>query len=97
MQERAHPRYAIELDAELVLSHPDRSLRGRTHDISRGGFCMQIPAVDATGSFSWSVDPRSHQNVGTLRATKLAIESARNTRVRMSRVARIHAAAPTAT
>jgi PilZ domain len=42
MQERAHPRYAIELDAELVVDEK-HALRGRTHDISRGGFCMQVP------------------------------------------------------
>ena len=40
-EQRAHPRYAIELDVELDLtSEGNRKIRGRTHDISRGGFCM---------------------------------------------------------
>jgi hypothetical protein len=47
MQERAHPRYAIELDAELVVD-AGKALRGRTHDISRGGFCMFVPGAQAT-------------------------------------------------
>ena len=47
MQERAHPRYAIELDAELAIDE-GHALRGRTHDISRGGFCMLVPGAAAT-------------------------------------------------
>jgi c-di-GMP-binding flagellar brake protein YcgR len=48
--QRQHPRYAIELDAEVIVGGV--SVVGRTHDISRGGFCMlarsPIP-VHATG------------------------------------------------
>jgi hypothetical protein len=36
--QRQHPRYAIELDAEVTVG--DLTVAGRTHDISRGGFCM---------------------------------------------------------
>jgi PilZ domain len=36
--QRQHPRYAIELDAEVIVG--DVAVAGRTHDISRGGFCM---------------------------------------------------------
>lgn len=36
--QRQHPRYAIELDVEVVVA--GSSAMGRTHDISRGGFCM---------------------------------------------------------
>ena len=36
--QRQHPRYAIELDAEVLVA--GSSVVGRTHDISRGGFCM---------------------------------------------------------
>ncbi len=36
--QRQHPRYAIELDAEVIVA--GTSVTGRTHDISRGGFCM---------------------------------------------------------
>lgn len=36
--QRQHPRYAIELDAEIHAG--GTSVTGRTHDISRGGFCM---------------------------------------------------------
>ncbi len=35
---RQHPRYAIELDAEI--SWGASRLNGRTHDISLGGFCF---------------------------------------------------------
>ena len=45
-EQRAHPRYAIELDALLELDHA-RQVRGRTQDISRGGFCMLTPASTA--------------------------------------------------
>jgi hypothetical protein len=35
---RQHPRYAIELDAEIAVG--ETLVTGRTRDISRGGFCM---------------------------------------------------------
>jgi len=38
VDQRQHPRYAIELDAEITVA--GTSVDGRTHDISRGGFCM---------------------------------------------------------
>lgn len=37
-QRREHPRYAIELDAEILLG--ETKVIGRTRDVSRGGFCM---------------------------------------------------------
>src|SRR5687767_3115809 len=37
-QRRKHPRYAIELDAAIVID--DRKLSGRTNNLSKGGFCM---------------------------------------------------------
>jgi c-di-GMP-binding flagellar brake protein YcgR len=40
-EHRQHPRYAVELDAETVFE--GRRFAGRTHDISRGGFCMLLP------------------------------------------------------
>jgi c-di-GMP-binding flagellar brake protein YcgR len=40
-QRRQYPRYAIELDAVIVT--PDEKVPGRTHDLSRGGFCMLAP------------------------------------------------------
>ncbi len=43
-EQRAHPRYAIELDAQLVIGG-ERTLRGRTQDMSRGGFCLLTPAA----------------------------------------------------
>ncbi|MDB4965862.1 MAG: type pilus assembly PilZ [Myxococcales bacterium] len=48
--QRQHPRYAIELDVEVIVDGV--AVAGRTHDISRGGFCMlgRSPvAVPATG------------------------------------------------
>lgn len=36
--QRQHPRFAIELDTEIVVG--DTTVAGRTRDISRGGFCM---------------------------------------------------------
>jgi hypothetical protein len=36
--QRQHPRYAIELDAEITVG--DTIVSGRTRDISRGGFCL---------------------------------------------------------
>ncbi|HEX9100772.1 MAG TPA: PilZ domain-containing protein [Polyangia bacterium] len=38
IEKRQHPRYAIELDAEITVA--ETSVSGRTQDISRGGFCM---------------------------------------------------------
>lgn len=40
--QRQHPRYAIELDAEVSVG--ESTVTGRTHDISRGGFCMEADA-----------------------------------------------------
>jgi c-di-GMP-binding flagellar brake protein YcgR len=48
--QRQHPRYAIELDVEVIVA--GTSAAGRTHDISRGGFCMlagQSLPVGASG------------------------------------------------
>jgi c-di-GMP-binding flagellar brake protein YcgR len=48
--QRQHPRYAIELDAEVIVG--GEAVSGRTHDISKGGFCMlaeQSVPVGATG------------------------------------------------
>jgi hypothetical protein len=47
---RQHPRFAIELDAEVRVGGV--SVVGRTHDISKGGFCMMARStvpVGATG------------------------------------------------
>jgi hypothetical protein len=41
-EQRAHPRYAIELDAQLEMPG-GVAIRGRTQDISRGGFCLLAP------------------------------------------------------
>jgi hypothetical protein len=41
-EHRQHPRYAIELDAEADFE--GQRFAGRTHDISRGGFCLTLPA-----------------------------------------------------
>lgn len=41
-EQRQHPRYAIELDVELVAE--GSTVDGRTQDISRGGFCMLASA-----------------------------------------------------
>jgi hypothetical protein len=38
IEQRQHPRYAIELDTEITAN--GQVVVGRTHDISRGGFCM---------------------------------------------------------
>jgi hypothetical protein len=48
-EQRQHPRYAIELDVEVTAEGV--TVEGRTHDISRGGFCMlasgpiPVPAI----------------------------------------------------
>ena len=42
-QPRAHPRYAIELDAHLLPIGGGAPVVGRTHDISRGGFSLMCP------------------------------------------------------
>jgi len=50
VEQRQHPRYAIELDAEITVA--GTSVSGRTHDISRGGFSMlarQSVPVGANG------------------------------------------------
>jgi c-di-GMP-binding flagellar brake protein YcgR len=50
VEQRQHPRYAIELDAEIIVA--GTSVSGRTHDISRGGFSMlarQSVPVGASG------------------------------------------------
>jgi hypothetical protein len=44
-EQRAHPRYAIELDAQLLPVDGTPHIDGRTHDISRGGFCMLAQSV----------------------------------------------------
>lgn len=38
-ENRQHPRYAVELDAEIIAADGD-SVVGRTRDLSKGGFCM---------------------------------------------------------
>jgi hypothetical protein len=38
-ENRQHPRFAIELDAEIIADDGD-SIVGRTRDLSKGGFCM---------------------------------------------------------
>src|SRR5262249_37605536 len=48
MEQRQHPRYAIELDAEIVSG--GESILGRTHDISKGGFCLLLPRPLEAGS-----------------------------------------------
>jgi hypothetical protein len=40
---RAHPRYAIELDAVLDIEGLAVAIHCRTQDISAGGFCVQAP------------------------------------------------------
>jgi hypothetical protein len=44
-EQRAHPRYAIELDAVLEPDGGGAHIHGRTQDISRGGFCMLAAAA----------------------------------------------------
>jgi hypothetical protein len=50
-EQRAHPRYAIELDTVLELPG-GISIHGRTQDISRGGFCMLAPSDAAAAEIS---------------------------------------------
>lgn len=45
-QQRAHPRYAIELDAHLLPVGGAAPVEGRTHDISRGGFCLMSTTLE---------------------------------------------------
>ena len=45
---RAHPRFAVEIDAEIAIE--GGSAKGRTNNISRGGFCMVAPSALAIGS-----------------------------------------------
>ncbi len=47
-EQRQHPRYAIELDAEA--NFDGQRFTGRTHDISRGGICFQTPHAPAMGA-----------------------------------------------
>jgi hypothetical protein len=47
-EQRQHPRYAIELDAEVIVG--GASVAGRTHDISRGGFCMMARSSVPVGA-----------------------------------------------
>lgn len=42
LKRREHPRYAIELDAEIEVA--GERVGGRTRDLSRGGFCMLAQA-----------------------------------------------------
>lgn len=46
--QRAHPRYAIELDAILEVEGSARPVHGRTQDISIGGFSLQAPNETTT-------------------------------------------------
>jgi hypothetical protein len=48
IEQRQHPRYAIELDAEITVA--GTSVAGRTHDISRGGFSMLARASVPVGA-----------------------------------------------
>lgn len=48
-EQRQHPRYAIELDAELHLARNERVV-GRTVDLSRGGFCVHVPRPLTVGA-----------------------------------------------
>lgn len=45
---RAHPRYAIALDAEIDAG--ESKAQGRTQDLSLGGFCMQAKHSLAAGA-----------------------------------------------
>jgi c-di-GMP-binding flagellar brake protein YcgR len=47
-ENRQHTRYAIELDAEAHFEN--EWLRGRTQDISCGGFCVLAPRALPVGS-----------------------------------------------
>ena len=46
---RAHPRYAIELDAELRFADGEM-VPGRTRNVSRGGFCILAQSPIALGT-----------------------------------------------
>jgi hypothetical protein len=48
---RAHPRYALELDAEIRL--PDRVIPGRSRDVSRGGLCLSLVEALPLGTEIW--------------------------------------------
>ena len=55
---RQHPRYAIELDAEVTVA--GTAVAGRTHAISRGGFCMlgrQSLPVGASAKVKLALSP----------------------------------------
>jgi hypothetical protein len=47
-EQRQHPRYAIELDTEVHVE--GQRFAGRTHDISRGGFCYYMPQAVPIGA-----------------------------------------------
>lgn len=44
---RAHPRYAVELDAELTIG--SERAKGRTQNISKGGFCLESETAVSIG------------------------------------------------
>lgn len=44
---RAHPRYAVELDAELTIGGDHAT--GRTQNISKGGFCLESGTAVSIG------------------------------------------------
>jgi hypothetical protein len=48
-ENRVHPRYAIEL-AATISDEKSGELRGRTRDLSRGGFCMLASQGRALGT-----------------------------------------------
>jgi hypothetical protein len=48
IENRQHPRYAIELDAEITVG--GTTVTGRTQDISRGGFCMMASGSVPVGA-----------------------------------------------
>jgi hypothetical protein len=47
-QRRVHPRYAIELDCSV--STGDAQLKGRTQNLSMGGFCFEASQALPAGS-----------------------------------------------
>ncbi len=62
--QRAYPRYALEVDAEVRA--PDRTLPARTSNVSRGGLCFLAPepltvgaSVDLTLALVFDADTHS--------------------------------------
>ena len=56
---RAHDRYAVEVDAEIVAA--DRTIPARTRNVSRGGLCVRtaramLPGEDVTVSLALIFD-----------------------------------------